>query len=234
MIFFRDNDQLVVTTQPDHAFFSGELASLWRADGLPANPHRAEILFAAREHDNGWRGADAAPRVDPSTGKPYSFHEIPRSLRFEIWLAGVDRFAAEHPYASLLVAYHAAQLHQGQRDEAEWGEFFAQLDVRLAELGERSASDPKTLAADYRFLELADLLSLAACSAWEHEIERSGLRFRVEEDTLRVAPLPLAGATTFRIRCRRVADRVYTGDADFAVTLAEARWEDRSLRVAEL
>lgn len=231
MIFFHDNDQLVVTTQPDHAFFSGELASLWRADGLPANPRRAEILFAAREHDNGWREPDAAPRVNPATGHPYSFHDIPRPLRFEIWLKGIDRFAAEHPYASLLIAHHAGQLH---REHAAWEEFFEELDARRAELLERVAVEPKTLAADYRFLELADLLSLAACSAWDHEIERSGLRFRVDGDTLRIAPLPLVGATTFRIRYRRVADRAYAGDADFAIALAEARWQVRSLRVAEL
>ena len=234
MIFHRDGGELVVTTQPDHAFFSGELAALWRADGLPANPRRAEILFAAREHDNGWRGPDAAPRVDPATGRPYGFHQIPRPLRFEIWQAGIDRFADQHPYASLLIAHHAAELHQDQRGDTEWSDFFEDLDERIEDLTERSAATAETLAADYRFVELADLLSLAACSAWDQEIERSGLRFRVDGDTLRIAPLPLAGATTFRVRCRCVADRQYASDADFAIALAEARWLDRDLRVREL
>src|SRR5262249_53740757 len=65
--------ELRLVTQPDHAHLSGELLSLWRADGLPAHPRRAETLFAGREHDNGWREADAAPRWDAAAGRPRDF-----------------------------------------------------------------------------------------------------------------------------------------------------------------
>lgn len=56
MIYYRMGaDRWVLTTQTDHAFFSGEVLSLWREDGLPQHPRRGDLLFAAREHDNGWR-----------------------------------------------------------------------------------------------------------------------------------------------------------------------------------
>ena len=51
-------------------------AVVGRADGLPGHPRRGELLFAAREHDNGWTEVDAYPTVDPDTGRPYDcrFH----------------------------------------------------------------------------------------------------------------------------------------------------------------
>ena len=70
VIVVDKGDLLRVITQPDHARFAAELLSLWRADGLPEHPRREQLLFAVREHDNGWREADAAPWVDPATQKP--------------------------------------------------------------------------------------------------------------------------------------------------------------------
>jgi hypothetical protein len=40
-----------------------------------------------------------------------------------------------------------------------------------------------------------------------------------------VDPLPLAGATRFRIPYRRIDKRRYASDVDLATTLARARWD---------
>lgn len=222
---------LRVTTQPDHAVFAAEVLKLWRADGLPENPRRAAILFAVREHDNGWREADSAPRVHPEHRRPYNFMEIPTGLRTEIWLRGVDRFREAQPYASLLVAEHAARLHRDHRSHDEWRTFFEALDERRQELTEECFADPVELDADYRFLELADLISLAVCSGWTGPMERGGLSFEVKGSDLYMDPLPLAGATTFRLRCRTIPDRPYAGEADLGGELATSRWQDRQIRV---
>jgi hypothetical protein len=58
------------------------------------------------------------------------------------------------------------------------------------------------------------------------------LRGRIEDGTVRLAPLPLAGATTFRVPCRRIPLRQYRGDADLGGELAAARWEDLRVRLA--
>ncbi len=47
-------------------------------------------------------------------------------------------------------------------------------------------------------------------------------------------PFPLAGATTFRVPCRRIPVRAYRGDADLGGELATARWEEMTVRVEEL
>ena len=65
--------RLLVVSQNDHAHFAAELLALWRADGLPDHPRRRRLLFAAREHDNGWRETDSAPFCDREKGRPHDF-----------------------------------------------------------------------------------------------------------------------------------------------------------------
>lgn len=236
MIVVPEDGELRVTTQHDHARLAWELLSLWRADGLPAHPRREPILFAVRTHDNGWREADSAPRVDPATGRPHDFMTMPREPRCEIWCRGTGRHAEDHPRAALLVTWHALALHRDHRGEAAWEEALLEpLDERFEELLERTGAARAEVEDDYRFLDLADALSLAACGAWTRPAERRGYRFgyraggaRVDGE-LWIDPFPLAGATTFRVPCRRVPDRPYRGDADLGGTLAAARWE--ALRV---
>lgn len=238
MIVVPENGELVVVTQHDHARLAGELLSLWRADGLPEHPRRREILFAAREHDNGWREADSAPRVDPATGRPHDFTSVPLPVRAEVWLRGAGRYAEDRPRAALLVTWHALALHREHRGKAAWEEaLLAPLDELFEELLEHTGAPAEEVRSDYRFLDLGDALSLAACNRWTAAIERGGHRFSYRpggtgvDGELRVEPFPLAGATTFRIACRRVPDRRYRGDADLGVELAAARWSDLRLRV---
>lgn len=236
MIILREGSQLVVTTQPDHAFFSGELLGLWRTGGFEQHPRRQELIFAAREHDNGWREADSAPRVDPTTQRPHTFQTIPRPVRFEIWRAGVERFYEDHPYASLLVAHHALELHRDHRGQPEWEDgLFSFLEESIGDLAERCEISQEEVRRDYGFLEVTDLISLAACSGWSGSFERAGTRFSVQpgasESIVRVDPFPLAGATRFEVASRRIVDRIYEDGVDLAVTLASARWYKQVIRV---
>src|SRR3954465_10111384 len=80
MIVVPAESSFLLVTQPDHAHLAGEILSLWRAGGLPDNPRRDDLLFAAREHDNGWPAAAPAPpagtrragarRTPPRAGTP--------------------------------------------------------------------------------------------------------------------------------------------------------------------
>jgi hypothetical protein len=225
MIVVVDGDSLLLVTQNDHAYFSGELLSLWRGDGLPANPRRRDIVFAAREHDNGWREADAAPRVDPAIGEPYGFLSLPAAHRNEIWRRGVARHRRERPYAALLIHQHAIELHRSFGAAGEHDQLVAEVQASRDRLLEETGIDASTLSADYPLIQLADALSLAACRCFPGERERGGRRFVREDGDLVIDPLPLAGATRFRIPCRRLARRRYGGDADFAGALGRARWE---------
>ena len=221
-----------LVTQPDHAHLAGEILSLWRADGLAASPRRAEVIFAGREHDNGWREADAAPSCD-GAGRPVDFVAMPRRRRIEIWERGTARFLEPRPYAALLIVHHARALHRGRRREADWRELLRRMASRERRLRRDLHADGRALAADYRLLDLADTISLAACAGWTGELTLAGMRGWVEDGgTVRLTPLPLAGATTFRVACRRIPLRTYRGDADLGGELAAARWEELRIRLA--
>src|SRR3954454_3800270 len=190
---------LLLATQPDPAHPAGELLSLWRADGLPDNPRRDDLLFAAREHDNGWREADAAPRWGAAPGRPPRFNTLPARERIAVWERGVCRFAAERPYASLLIARHALNLFGGRRGEEEWDRLLGFLEDFENGLIEQTGVEPETLEEDYRWLDLADQISLAACARWREPAGRYGVRIVPAENAVGLDPFPLAGATTFRI-----------------------------------
>lgn len=228
----EEGGRLVLVTQSDHARFSGELLSLWRTDDLPAHPRRRELLFAVREHDNGWWEADAVPRVAPETGRPHDFLSMPREVRFEVWERGTARHAAEHPYVALLITHHALYLHRDRRGEPGFEDFLDRLALRYEELSEAAGADAATVEEDYRFLDLADLVSLVVCNRWRDPFERRGMSGRLEGDRLHLDPFPLAGTTTFEIPARRIPERPYRGDADLAAELAAARWESLAVKVA--
>src|SRR6185436_13861512 len=221
----------LLITQPDHAAFAAELMSLWRAEGMPDHPQRADLLFAVREHDNGWREADAAPRWNAERRRPHDFLTMPRPARIEVWERGVSRFAGERPYAALLITRHARRLHRDRRGEAEWEGLLETLDELERGLAEAAFAGEEEIAAADRLLDRADTLSLAACSRWTDPFELHGVRARLTEGTLGLDPFPLAGATTFRIPCRRIAIRDYGGDAALGGELAAARWGEMTVRV---
>jgi len=221
-------------TQPDHAAFAAELLSLWRADGVPDHPRRAELLFAVREHDNGWREEDAAPRWNPERRRPHDFLTMPRPARIEVWERGVSRFAGEHPYAALLITRHARRLHRDRSGAEEWQALLETLDELERGLAEATGATEEEIAADDRLLDRADALSLSACSGWMDPFELHGTHARLLEGSLQLDPFPLAGATTFRIPCRRVAACDYGGDAALGGELAAARWTELTIRVAPL
>jgi hypothetical protein len=236
MIVVPEDGRLRMITQADHAHLAGEIVSLWRADGLPANPRRAEVIFAAREHDNGWREADSAPRVNPATGRPHDFVTMPDGPRIEIWRRGVERHVLpgpEHRYAALLICHHAEVLHAARRGEPRWDEeLFEPLEELIDWLLEETGAAPEALAADYSHLALGDRISLAACQASSEPFETAGYRGRFVDGTVLLSPFPLAGATTFRVRCRTISNRPYADPVDLIGELAAARWEEIRIRLA--
>ncbi len=215
-------------TQPDHARLSAELLALWRDDPLPDHPHRERLLAATREHDNGWQEEDAAPRRAPGGDRPLGFVEMPPSARREIWRRGIDRWSERDPYVAALIAQHAAHLTAPQGDAADVETYLRRRDELLEACGVAEAE----LVADYRWLHLADLASLAVCADWRAPAERWEFEVSWSGTRLSIAPFPFAGATTFAVPARVIPHREYDSDADLATELALARWDALRFQVA--
>lgn len=224
-------------TQPDHARLAGELMALWRAGGLPDHPRREEILLAVREHDNGWRETDAAPHLDRERRRPHDFLSLPLPERLAVWPRAVGRYAERCPHAALLIAHHAQALYGEHRGEEKFEELFEVLDSQAEWLLEVTGLEQYLVEEDYAFLAFGDLASLAVCNRWTEPFSygmpdgRVEGRFDPESESLHLVPFPLAGSTTFRVPCRHIPARDYTGDTDLAVELAAARWREVRVRV---
>ena len=116
-----------------------------------------------------------------------------------------------------------------------------EVRVSRQELLEATGLDEEALLDDYPWIQLTDALSLVACRCFAGERERASQssgrpgavarRFWREEGDLVIDPLPLAGATRFRIPCRRIENRRYSSDVELTTALARARWEALEVRV---
>ncbi len=220
---------LRLITQPDHARFSAEMLELWTLGDLRNHPSRADLLFAVREHDNGWREADSAPLVDPANSTPHDFLSYPEDQRLEVWKRGVDRYADTKPYSSLLILEHARVLHSAS-DEL-WTAYLGELDSRRQELLDQLEIDEDQLRADYTHLRLTDKLSLTICNKWQDTLCYAGFESQAGGDWMTLDPFPMVGATTFRIPCRFIPNRAYSSDSDLGGELAAARWQDLEIQV---
>lgn len=220
-------DQWVLITQTDHAGLAADILRLM--PGLADHPLRAELIRAAREHDNGWAEADSAPRVD-ARGRPHDFRSMPSAERLELWRRGAARHLKEDPAVALLILHHALHLHRNPPDE-QWLETLDVWRDQDETLRRDLLLDEALVNETYRHLQLADNISLAACgaldatSSGDTRITRRDTESSDHFTVVRVDPFPLAGATTFRVSGRRIPRRAYENSTSLAMATAKARWE---------
>jgi len=193
MIIRRQGTTPFLITQPDHAQLAATIMERWQANGLPGSPRRGAILFAIKEHDNGWREVDAAPIVDANSGEILDFMNLPDDARRGVWPRGVQRLA-ETPYSAALVAQHAVHIYRRYRDDAAWTPFFIEMELLRDDFlrQERSATLDELLR-DYRFLRIGDLASLTFCNGWSEAPEEAGHAVTFDNEYLAVSPDPFAG-----------------------------------------
>lgn len=230
-----DDATLRVVTQGDHAKLAADLLSLWRVPELVQHPRRSALLTATRHHDDGWQGLDAAPRVGAS-GEPLDFVSLPLELRVEAWKRSAQPSSgavADDPWARLLVLRHSFELttHNPSPVASALGEA---LEEEMTERLEPRFEEREVLESDYRWLQLADQLSLLLCigEPGPCSVDRWHGLWRDQE--LYLEPFPLAGATRFSVASRRIANRHYPDATDLAVELATSRWAHTEFRLLPL
>lgn len=227
MIACDHDGGLRVITQHDHAALAADLLALWRRGGVADNRWRDEILWATREHDNGWQEPDAAPSLT-ADGCIHDYRSVPDELRREIWLRGCRRFAGERPLATALILAHCEYLHRDQRDDPEWHDFFGHLaDLKLA-LAEADP-DAEMIVDAYPHLRRVDWFALTLCeNAPTADLDGARLQrlgdAEAEPARYRLTPFPLAGTTRFRVPARYLERRSWSTSVELAADLARSRW----------
>jgi hypothetical protein len=201
---------VLAIAQPAHAALSGRLAEAWD-DDLPD-----DLVVATGRHDDVWMDWDAAPRLNPATGRPQTFLELDASDRVGVWSQAPVVAAPLSLEAELWVLRHAERLHV-KRDEAAVKAMTAAFGARIAELVAelRSARAPRfddaELARGTSLLALFDTLSLVLCFGVTEPRDAGVLTVSPAPDdgAVAVAPWPFTGARvdTF-VEARRLPGRV--------------------------
>lgn len=221
MIVRTARDVVHLITQPDHAHLARLVME--RCVPLVDRPRRASILHAIDEHDSGWAEADTAPIVNPGTGNVVDFVHAPLRVR----QAGAPRAIArlaDDPWAAALVAQHAITVYDRFRSEPDWRSFFAEMEaVRSARL-RTSGLSLDDLAADYAFVRLGDLISLAFCTGWTDEERFAGWTVQLSGTCVVVAPDPFGGAKVpIEIDAREIRNQPFRSDAQLLAALSRAK-----------
>jgi hypothetical protein len=230
----EEGDAVVVIGQASHAWLSGQLARAWGGDAVAPLDPREEVCLAAEQHDVGMAEWDAAPELNPSTGRPYSFMEMPLATHLRLWTAAPSRLVAQSRYAALLVSMHGTALYE-MRDLNKLSADDADA-VRAYLSGQRALQERLSAGLDrdevrrnQRLIWLWDFLSLGLCLGWDDA--------SLDDVTLRdgtIHPWPFrADAVTLRVDGRRL-EGSYADEAEMRTALEAAPWEELLFELARV
>jgi len=168
MVLREETDGSVICLgQPAHAFLSGQIAARWS----PRPEPYAEVVLAATQHDAGMADWDADPELNPETGLPLSFMQMPLETHLKLWSHAPHRVLTQSRYAAVLVSMHGTALYEMRdlnRMEA------AEAEAVRAYLAEQRALqeqlsygfDKERLRQNQQLIWTWDFLSLGLCLRW--------------------------------------------------------------------
>jgi hypothetical protein len=203
-----DGDDFLCIGQASHAWISGQMARAWAE---PFEPYE-EVCLAAEQHDVGMAEWDLAPTLNPKTGLPHAFTEMPFSVHSGLWREAPKKLVSTSGYAAALVSLHGTRLYEMREATPEVTEFLHWQKGFRRWLGfSRSDLEPGST-----LIWVWDYLSLAVLLGWQGQVE--GLSVAGGE----VSPWPFGvPALTVRCEARRLSGR-FADEDEMRAALAAA------------
>lgn len=204
MLFREDPRGLILISQPAHAFGSGQLAEAWGNLRFGSIEPRAEVCLGAEQHDVGWTEWEAAPTLNPRTGRPHRFLDLPLERHLEIWSGAAQRIVPQSRYAALLVSGHGTGLYSrrdGSKDSSEQARrvkaFLTSETAFQTQLRDSLRADPASapfvedaaLQRNQRLVAVWDGLSLILCGGKREPFSVAGVPALDGEITLQANPI---------------------------------------------
>ncbi|MDQ0229107.1 DUF3891 family protein [Metabacillus malikii] len=196
MIVIKAGDYLKMTSQHDHANFSGELATHFADDWFIDCKRKESVIRAISEHDRAWIRLDDVPLWNDQTNLPYSFMDYPLFQKLAMYSRGIDEVEEMDPYAALLCSIHYTSFGHIRRSKQQDCIDYMNHELKRQTRLRTSLHNPDDAMLDrhYKLLQLCDELSLYVClnkdgasKAEEHpwyvngfETEINGQRFQAE------------------------------------------------------
>jgi hypothetical protein len=171
----QGTNELILIGQTDHSRLVGQLAAHWGNEKFEVPKPYGSMVRAATFHDYGWLRYETSPLINPDTGEPYQFLQVPlgttqlNAYQWSLdWLAGIDR------YAGLIINMHRTGLWKNRYEmikhpsgynlremSPEIREFIQRNEIWQER--ERLSWDSVTLWTNYRLMQVWDLLGLYFC-----------------------------------------------------------------------
>jgi hypothetical protein len=162
----------LAVSQPMHALVSGQMLRAWGAPGFAVPAPYEDVATACAQHDVAWLEWEAAPTLDPATGRPHQFRMVGARSHAPMWAEGVRRAtAAWGPWVGLLVSLHGSRIYSAYNDRhrtspedlAATEAYRREQSVVQAALQARIGASDAEVAAASALVAVTDALSLAAC-----------------------------------------------------------------------
>ncbi len=251
MLHRNDPDGLIVIAQPAHAWISGQLARAWGNARFGAVAPREEVCLAADQHDIGMAAWETAPTLNPQTGRPHHFMNLPIGLHLGVFAAATPLALTQSRYAALLTSLHFTGLAERRnnsadtpKDHAAVRDYRARTAVWQANLLAGLRADPRyaphatdaALARNRQLVRIWDWFSLIVLLGFDRTATVPGVptadgsldltltKSDADPTPIAVAPWPFARESV-AIVCegRRLPD-TFTDQAAMRAALARAPW----------
>jgi hypothetical protein len=243
MLLRREPDRIVAIGQPAHARISGQLAAAWGNERFGELTPREEVVLAASQHDIGMAAWDDRPDLNPASGLPYEFHEMPVPTHLALWRRAPRLALQQSRYAALLVSMHGVALYEmrpiEERDPADRDPIRAYLAEQRAFQAELQASlgvPDDEVARNQRLLWNWDYLSLAILLGWlpgtARRVPTAGdpVDMTLTEDLV-LDPWPFATESVELMCDGRVLDGPYDDADQMREALDRAPWVSLDFRL---
>ncbi len=251
MLYRKEKQGKIAITQPMHAWLSGQLARAWGNERFGDVVPFEEVCLGAEQHDVGHTAWEQAPTLNPQTGLPYSFLEMPRQLHVQLWSQAARHVLPQGRYAALLVSLHGTRLYQRYDAANDLPEnaravhhYLEQERAFQEELLASLRSDPhyrpfateEVVSRNQRLVGFWDALSLAICfgrtspQSWEQIPTATGttmltLTARYDDPTtLMLTPWPFRSQSVTLVYEGRYLAETFSDETIMRNALAQAPW----------
>lgn len=229
MLLHMDGNGVVCIGQAAHSWISGQLAREWGNDAFAVPEPLAELCLGAEQHDIGMAEWDRRPELDPATGFPVGFLDLPLSTHLALWTEAPEKILSQSPYAAVLVSKHGHALFSKRKPTPEIERYLAEQEALQADLLERIGADPEQANRNQQLVWALDHLALVGLipdfAPQENSVGDLPLHVDLAGDRLvTVDPWPFGrDEITLRYPGRRLGERSAT-EPELHARLAAAPW----------
>jgi hypothetical protein len=172
-----ESNQVIAISQTAHAWVSGQLARQWGNESFQSFAPVEPLCYAAEQHDRGFLDWERQPTLNPRSGLPHTFENIPLRLHVELRKKSILELKAVSLYAALVTSLYFAgsmgkqspvENHEDRQRIAEFLQEQTTLQRQL--LGSlrkdpylRSACSDRVIKYNRRLLAAWDQLSVQLC-----------------------------------------------------------------------